>query len=77
MLQESELGDMLQSSEGGPSCGASDAGSIITNPAFQRNKPSNQSFRSTVSDSEIEQGNVSVIELYCLNHFMSTVLFMS
>ncbi|XP_059488306.1 MAP kinase-activating death domain protein isoform X2 [Neocloeon triangulifer] len=36
----------------------SDAGSIITNPAFlQRQRPGQQSFRSTVSDSEIEQTN--------------------
>ncbi|XP_069988805.1 MAP kinase-activating death domain protein isoform X16 [Penaeus vannamei] len=55
--QESEAGDTLQGSEGPPSCGASDTGSIITNPAFQRQRPSHQSFRSTVSDSEIEQGN--------------------
>jgi hypothetical protein len=40
----------------------SDAGSIITNPAFlQRQRPGQQSFRSTVSDSEIEQTNVSKI----------------
>lgn len=58
--QESEAGDTLQGSEGPPSCGASDTGSIITNPAFQRQRPSHQSFRSTVSDSEIEQGNVSL-----------------
>ncbi|XP_047475674.1 MAP kinase-activating death domain protein-like isoform X11 [Penaeus chinensis] len=55
--QESETGDTVQGSEGPPSCGASDTGSIITNPAFQRQRPSHQSFRSTVSDSEIEQGN--------------------
>ncbi|XP_065336490.1 MAP kinase-activating death domain protein isoform X6 [Cloeon dipterum] len=36
----------------------SDAGSIITNPAFlQRQRPGQQSFRSTVSDSEVEQTN--------------------
>ncbi|XP_069171410.1 MAP kinase-activating death domain protein isoform X23 [Procambarus clarkii] len=55
--QDSEAGDTLQGSEGPPSCGASDTGSIITNPAFQRQRLSHQSFRSTVSDSEIEQGN--------------------
>ncbi|XP_042207479.1 MAP kinase-activating death domain protein-like [Homarus americanus] len=55
--QDSEAGDALQGSEGPPSCGASDTGSIITNPAFQRQRLSHQSFRSTVSDSEIEQGN--------------------
>lgn len=39
---------------------ASDAGSIITNPVFSLQRGSLQaSFRSTVSDSEIEQGNVS------------------
>lgn len=42
-----------------PSCNASDAGSMITNPAFQRSRISHQSFRSTVSDSELEAGNVS------------------
>ncbi|XP_034242501.1 MAP kinase-activating death domain protein isoform X3 [Thrips palmi] len=37
---------------------ASDAGSIITNPVFSLQRGSLQaSFRSTVSDSEIEQGN--------------------
>ncbi|XP_071548982.1 MAP kinase-activating death domain protein isoform X5 [Panulirus ornatus] len=55
--QDSEAGDTLQGSEGPPSCGASDTGSIITNPAFHRQRVSHQSFRSTVSDSEIEQGN--------------------
>ncbi|KAK3861391.1 hypothetical protein Pcinc_032642 [Petrolisthes cinctipes] len=55
--QDSEGGENLPGSEGPPSCGASDTGSIITNPAFHRNRFSHQSFRSTVSDSEIEQGN--------------------
>ncbi|KAG0714005.1 MAP kinase-activating death domain protein [Chionoecetes opilio] len=55
--QDSEVGDIVQGSEGPPSCGASDTGSIITNPAFQRQRHSHQSFRSTVSDSELEQGN--------------------
>ncbi|GLH13288.1 MAP kinase-activating death domain protein [Gryllus bimaculatus] len=46
------------STEGVASCNASDAGSIITNPAFTRQRAGHQaSFRSTVSDSEIEQGN--------------------
>ncbi|XP_068224793.1 MAP kinase-activating death domain protein-like isoform X6 [Palaemon carinicauda] len=54
--QDSEAGDTVQGSEGPPSCGASDTGSIITNPAFQRQRVSNQSIRSTVSDSELEQG---------------------
>lgn len=35
---------------------ASDAGSIFTNPAFSRHRAS---FRSTVSDSEVDSGNVS------------------
>ncbi|XP_066959648.1 MAP kinase-activating death domain protein isoform X25 [Macrobrachium rosenbergii] len=54
--QDSEAGDAVPGSEGPPSCGASDTGSIITNPAFQRQRVSNQSIRSTVSDSELEQG---------------------
>ncbi|XP_069682984.1 MAP kinase-activating death domain protein isoform X2 [Periplaneta americana] len=47
------------STEGVASCNASDAGSIITNPAFTRQRVTGHqaSFRSTVSDSEIEQGN--------------------
>jgi len=47
------------STEGVASCNASDAGSIITNPAFTRQRLTGHqaSFRSTVSDSEIEQGN--------------------
>ncbi|PSN33006.1 MAP kinase-activating death domain protein, partial [Blattella germanica] len=50
------------STEGVASCNASDAGSIITNPAFTRQRVTGHqaSFRSTVSDSEIEQGNVSL-----------------
>ena len=44
---------------GSPEAG-SDAGSIITNPAFlHRGHKNNTSFRSTVSDSEVEQSNVS------------------
>ncbi|XP_039280575.1 MAP kinase-activating death domain protein isoform X3 [Nilaparvata lugens] len=44
---------------GSPDAGSSEAGSIVTNPHFslQRNHKNNASFRSTVSDSEIEQGN--------------------
>lgn len=45
---------------GSPDAGSSsEAGSIITNPAYslQRSNKNNLSFRSTVSDSEIEQGN--------------------
>ncbi|KDR13172.1 MAP kinase-activating death domain protein, partial [Zootermopsis nevadensis] len=47
------------SAEGVASCNASDAGSIITNPVFARQRVAGHqaSFRSTVSDSEIEQGN--------------------
>ncbi|XP_063223567.1 MAP kinase-activating death domain protein isoform X6 [Bacillus rossius redtenbacheri] len=46
------------STEGVASCAASDTGSIITNPAFARQRSGHgASFRSTVSDSEIEQGN--------------------
>ncbi|XP_023706235.1 MAP kinase-activating death domain protein isoform X5 [Cryptotermes secundus] len=47
------------STEGVASCNASDAGSIITNPAFTRQRLTGHhaSFRSTVSDSEVEQGN--------------------
>ena len=40
------------------SCSASETGSIITNPAFQRQKLSHQSFRSTVSDSEFDPQQV-------------------
>ncbi|GAB6028666.1 hypothetical protein CHUAL_004492 [Chamberlinius hualienensis] len=40
-----------------PSCNTSDAGSMTTNPTFQRSRLSHQSFRSTVSDSELEAGN--------------------
>ena len=36
------------------SCNLSESGSIITNPAFQRNRLTHQSFRSTVSDSEVD-----------------------
>ncbi|XP_071452693.1 MAP kinase-activating death domain protein isoform X9 [Hetaerina americana] len=57
---ESEGGvsdNTLQGSEGVPSGNASDTGSIITNPAFQRHRVGQLSFRSTVSDSEIEHGN--------------------
>ncbi|KAF4522379.1 hypothetical protein B566_EDAN012961 [Ephemera danica] len=55
----STLLDDTTGSEAGDGLSGSDAGSIITNPAFilQRQRPGQQSFRSTVSDSEIEQGN--------------------
>nr|CAD7591909.1 unnamed protein product [Timema genevievae] len=54
-------GTIHGSTEGVTSGNASDAGSIITNPAYTRQRGGHQaSFRSTVSDSEIEQGNVSV-----------------
>ncbi|KAL0268470.1 UNVERIFIED_CONTAM: hypothetical protein PYX00_010400 [Menopon gallinae] len=45
--------DQLGSNEGYSSC-ASDAGSIFTNPVFNRHRAS---FRSTVSDSEVDSGN--------------------
>ncbi|EEB16134.1 map-kinase activating death domain protein, putative [Pediculus humanus corporis] len=45
--------DQLGSNEGYSSC-ASEAGSIFTNPAFSRHRAS---FRSTVSDSEVDGGN--------------------
>ena len=44
----------FQASGDGGSCNASEAGSIITNPAFYRQKLSHQSFRSTMSDGETE-----------------------
>ena len=47
--------DQLGSNENYSSC-ASDAGSIFTNPAFSRHRAS---FRSTVSDSEVDSGNVN------------------
>nr|CAD7455175.1 unnamed protein product [Timema tahoe] len=51
-------GTIHGSTEGVTSGNASDAGSIITNPAYTRQRGGHQaSFRSTVSDSEIEQGN--------------------
>ncbi|XP_023229824.1 MAP kinase-activating death domain protein-like isoform X3 [Centruroides sculpturatus] len=56
----SETGTALsQSSDAAvPSCNASDTGSVTTNPAYYRNlRISHNSFRSTVSDSEIEAGN--------------------
>lgn len=37
---------------------STDCGSITTNPAFRMSHQA--SFRSTVSDSEVEQGNVSI-----------------
>ncbi|EFX87953.1 hypothetical protein DAPPUDRAFT_191648 [Daphnia pulex] len=46
------------SGDGQGSCSASEAGSIITNPAFYRQKLSHQSFRSTMSDGEQDQQQV-------------------
>ncbi|XP_046450638.1 MAP kinase-activating death domain protein-like isoform X3 [Daphnia pulex] len=46
------------SGDGQGSCSASEAGSIITNPAFYRQKLSHQSFRSTMSDGEPDQQQV-------------------
>uniref|UniRef100_T1JDW8 MAP kinase-activating death domain protein n=1 Tax=Strigamia maritima TaxID=126957 RepID=T1JDW8_STRMM len=46
-----------EESSGVPSCSASDAGSVITNPIFYRSRISHQSIRSTVSDSEVETSN--------------------
>ena len=45
---------------------STDGGSITTNPAFRQTHQA--SFRSTVSDSEVEQGNVSqkIIENFLL-----------
>lgn len=61
---------------GSPDAGSSsEAGSIITNPAFslQRGNRNNLSFRSTVSDSEIEQGNVSMPVLFTIGfHYTSS-----
>uniref|UniRef100_A0A0P6EFU8 MAP kinase-activating death domain protein n=1 Tax=Daphnia magna TaxID=35525 RepID=A0A0P6EFU8_9CRUS len=48
----------LASGDGQGSCSASEAGSIITNPAFYRQKLSHQSFRSTMSDGEPDQQQV-------------------
>lgn len=45
----------LASGDGQGSCSASEAGSIITNPAFYRQKLFHQSFRSTMSDGEPDQ----------------------
>nr|XP_042894648.1 MAP kinase-activating death domain protein isoform X3 [Parasteatoda tepidariorum] len=56
----SEAGTALSQSsdQAAPSCNASDTGSMTTNPSYHRNLRINQnSFRSTVSDSEIEAGN--------------------
>ncbi|XP_046673875.1 MAP kinase-activating death domain protein isoform X5 [Homalodisca vitripennis] len=58
--ESSELGVGMGGLYGSPDAGSSsEAGSIITNPAYslQRSHRNNASFRSTVSDSEIEQGN--------------------
>lgn len=46
----------------------SETGSMVTNPTYslQRMHKNNASFRSTVSDSEIEQGSVSIV-LYLHN----------
>lgn len=60
----SETGTALSqtSDQAVPSCNASDTGSMTTNPSYYRNlRISQNSFRSTVSDSEIEAGNVSFI----------------
>nr|CAH0111902.1 unnamed protein product [Daphnia galeata] len=48
----------VASGDGAGSCSASEAGSIITNPAFYRQKLSHQSFRSTMSDGEPDQQQV-------------------
>ncbi|XP_054715767.1 LOW QUALITY PROTEIN: MAP kinase-activating death domain protein-like [Uloborus diversus] len=56
----SETGTALSqgSDQAVPSCNASDTGSMTTNPTYYRNlRISQNSFRSTVSDSEIEAGN--------------------
>ncbi|XP_055951313.1 MAP kinase-activating death domain protein-like isoform X2 [Argiope bruennichi] len=56
----SETGTALSQSsdQAVPSCNASDTGSMTTNPSYHRNlRISQNSFRSTVSDSEIEAGN--------------------
>lgn len=57
-LQESQQG-----SADAMSCNASDAGSIITNPAFYRQKLSHQSFRSTVSEGDPDGVRRSIIEI--------------
>ncbi|XP_054268868.1 MAP kinase-activating death domain protein isoform X4 [Macrosteles quadrilineatus] len=56
---DTESSDLGAGLHGSPDAGSSEAGSIITNPAYslQRGHRNNASFRSTVSDSEIEQGN--------------------
>ena len=41
------------------SCNASESGSIITNPTFQRHKLSHQSFRSAMSDGEVDPQQVN------------------
>lgn len=63
-MQVSETGTALSqaSDQAVPSGNASDTGSMTTNPSYYRNlRISQNSFRSTVSDSEIEAGNVSFI----------------
>lgn len=63
-VQVSETGTALSqaSDQAVPSGNASDTGSMTTNPSYYRNlRISQNSFRSTVSDSEIEAGNVSFI----------------
>ncbi|XP_022252703.1 MAP kinase-activating death domain protein-like [Limulus polyphemus] len=53
--EESETGTLT------PSCNASDSGSMTTNPAYYRaTQVGHSSFRSTVSDSEIEAGSFLV-----------------
>lgn len=50
---------------------STDGGSITTNPAFRGTHQA--SFRSTVSDSEVEQGNVSRNRNGCIK--LCTILY--
>ncbi|KAG8190369.1 hypothetical protein JTE90_022014 [Oedothorax gibbosus] len=57
-VSESGTAFSQSSDQAVPSCNASDTGSMTTNPSYHRNlRISQNSFRSTVSDSEIEAGN--------------------
>lgn len=59
------LQDSQQGSADAMSWNASDAGSIITNPAFYRQKLSHQSFRSTCSE-----GDPEAVSLFGYSHLL-------
>jgi hypothetical protein len=54
-IVQSKSGNVADSSE----ASSTDGGSITTNPVFRQTHQA--SFRSTVSDSEVEQGSVSIV----------------